>query len=313
MTVLKLITQDNFDLFVKGIETGQRDFIPMLAFVKNEHHDFDRYKKFSPNAIYLIDYVGEDYCMYHLYSLKDDDRTLRTTLILPSNWDRRFEIVEKSLPNIKNWFLSNDNYDEFLIQVLEYGEVEYYPTLSYYMVPTIIKNQFVPQYKMYLKRSFDCPQLSPAVLPQGYKYLEFNDGLVNKALDFYYNQEHRDYMIDYEKNELIDLFKDEFFTKAITLIGDDKGNIVAASIGAQDTFWNNGSKMWMGNLAVSKGTHEEELAKCLMSKHLDNLSSLEPQRDIIVYLDRSCQRVFGLYESFDFIPFEFWIDARLKK
>ncbi len=67
-------------------------------------HDLIRYKQYSEKGIYLIDYIGDEYCLYHFYHLSEGDDTLRATLILPSSWEKRFEIIEKSIPNIKEWF-----------------------------------------------------------------------------------------------------------------------------------------------------------------------------------------------------------------
>jgi len=313
MKGLQVINENNFELFSKSIEAGLESFIPMLAFVKNSCHDFNRYKKYNPQTVYLIDYVGEDHCLYHLYSLKGDEKTLRTTLILPSSWDRRFEIIEKSLPNVKAWFLQQDQYRDFLIQVLEYGEIEYYPTLSYYIVPTIVKNGFEPQYKMYMKNDGGDHSLEKPELPLGYSYDKFNSQMLGELLSFYYDQGHGEYVIDYTKEELMELSKDDFFQASLTLIRDNGGSIRGAVMGARDDYWNDGTRVWMGNFAVSKGEHEERLAYCLLSKQLSVYSNLSPQGDIIAYLDRKYQKVFRIYEKFGFVPFEFWIDAKLKK
>ena len=111
--MIKRITVDNFQEFTKKIKIGQEEFIPMLPFVKTKYHTFERYKNYSDAGIFLIDDLGDDYCLYHLYHLNEGDDTLRITLVLPSCWEKRIQIVEKSLSNFIKWFLTEDSSKKF--------------------------------------------------------------------------------------------------------------------------------------------------------------------------------------------------------
>lgn len=310
---IHVIGKENFSEYIEKIEVGVREFIPMLPFIKAECHDFSRYKIFNPNAIYLIDYMDNDYCLYHLYRLKESEDTLRISLVLPSNWNRRVEIIEKSVPNLKEWFISNDKSRDFIIQILEHGEIEYYPTLSHYLIPTILKSGFVPQYKMYMKRDKNLPLPTKTLLPSEYTRVGYTEDILDEVLEFYYGGTIHNSIVDYNKEEILDLCSSRLFKDSAVFVKDKDNRIVGGLFASKDDYWSDETKIWIGNFAVLPTQQQRLIQDFLLSETIDFLRCNYSNHDIVIYMDRTYRNQIEAYERYDFAPFEFWVEAILKK
>jgi hypothetical protein len=73
-----------------------------------------------------------------LFTTGSAPNTLMTTMTIPSSFEDRTSIVQQSIKNIIKWAKNNQFLQYFKIQVLEYGEVQVYPSLAYYLVPLLI-------------------------------------------------------------------------------------------------------------------------------------------------------------------------------
>lgn len=311
MKTIKKINSDTIKEFAEKIEQCKINFIPMLPFVKMPFHDFDRYKLYSEKGIYLIDYIGEEYCLYHLYHLTQGDDTLRTTLILPSNWDKRFDIIEASIPNIKRWFMEEDSSGRFIIQSLEYGEIEYYPTLSHYIIPTIIKNGFTPKYRMYMKRDTNLPLPQTGKLDKGLSLINYSEELFNDVIDFYYKNEstkNLNYFSNCTYDEFIDMFKQEFVLNNSKFIKNDRDQIIAGIIVSKDS-----GKVWVDNFTIHPEYDKSNVGEVLLNETLKSLSKLCPDERIYIYLNRDCKNAVSACEKNGFASFEFWTDMILER
>jgi hypothetical protein len=308
---IEKITAKTITEFAEKIEKAKLKFIPMLPFVKMSFHDFDRYKHYSDKGIYLIDYIGEEYCLYHLYHLSEGDDTLRATLILPSSWEKRFEIIEKSIPNLKEWFLTEDKSNYFIIQSLEYGEIEYYPTLSHYLIPTIIQNGFEPKYRMYMKREHHLPLSKMDELSNHYQVINYTKALLPDVTNFYYhnkaNENYR-YFTNCTYHEFIEMFQDEFTINNSKFITNENGTIIAGIIISKDS-----DKVWIDNFTVNKEYDNNGLAEYLLNLTLLDLTKAYPEETIYIYLNRDCNHSVLACEKNDFVPFEFWTDMILER
>lgn len=303
---IKSINSETFGEFAQKIEVAKENFIPMLPFVKIPVHDFDRYKDYNEKGIFLIDYIEDEYCLYHLYQINSDDDTLRPTLILPSNWDKRFEIIEKSIPNIKEWFLKENNTKKFIVQSLEYGEIEYYPTLSHYLIPTFIRNGFEPKYRMYMKREENLPFNKSEKLDKGLLMVDYSSEILNKVIDFYYNnesiQKYR-YFTNCTYEELLQLLKDDFTINNSKFITDENGNVISGIIVTEDL-----GKIWIDNFSVSPEYDGSNVGYYILGEVIKNLAKTCPDETIYIYLNRDCRDAVLACEKYGFVPFEYWTD-----
>ncbi len=306
---IKIITQDNFEEFSSKLKNGLENFIPMLPYLRTEYNDFNSYLKFNEKSIYIIDELSEtDHCLYNLYTFPGSETTLRIRLILPSNFHRRLDIIEKSIPNLIQWF-NTQNYKEFMIQVLEHGEIEYYPTLSTYLLPTLYKLGFKPHYRLYMQKS-EKKSCEIDVLPAHNKLISYTPKLEKEVMDFY-NEEDNGYFICVDpQKELPDYFKKEQFLKTAQFIVNQQGKIVAGVFSIFDEY---DDKVWIDNLKILDTQNEDFLGKYLLKIQLELIDKLYPNKDCIVYLSRENRKHVKLLESMGFYGFEFWVDAILRK
>ncbi|WP_026477786.1 GNAT family N-acetyltransferase [Alkaliphilus transvaalensis] len=309
------ITSETMHDFAEKIEYGKKHFIPMLPFVRIPYHNFDKYKTFSEKGIYLIDYVDDEYCLYHLYHLTPGDDTLRATLILPSNWNKRFEIIEKSIPNLKEWFLREDDSKKFIIQSLEYGEIEYFPTLSHYLIPTIIKNGFNPKYRMYMKLEDGETETEPTpivnLLNSSLRVVNFSEEMLEDVIDFYYRNEstkNYQYFTNCTFEEFIEMFKQEFTTTYSKFILDAQGKIVAGILPTREN-----DKIWIDNFTVHPAYSNSNVGEYLLNQALKKILKDQPNETICIYLNRDCYEAVEACEKNGFTSFEFWTDMILEK
>ena len=307
---IKEITKENFHEFKLLMEKGLENFIPMLPFVKSEFQEFGRYLKFNDRAIYVIDEISEtENCIYHFFTLPDSKDLLRVTLILPSNFDNRIEIAEKSLENIKGW-LNTKGYNQFMVQTLEHGEIEYYPTLSNYLLPILIKLGFKPHYRVYLTIDNISEAYVPQniILPTELQMVNYTDGLKDKVIDFYFNEPANGYYNPFTYTEFIDAIKCEEFARSARFIIDANKKVVGGIFSGHGSFE---KKIWIDGLKVSNLSNEEDLALLLIISQIELAQDLYSNDEITVYLSREYQKHIKLFETFGFYGFEFWVDAIL--
>lgn len=311
MKNIKRITSDTMSEFAEKIEYAKMNFIPMLPFIEINAHDFNRYKSYSEKGIYLIDYIGDEYCLYHFYHLSEGDDTLRATLILPSSWEKRFEIIEKSIPNIKEWFLTEDTSQRFIIQSLEYGEIEYFPTLSHYLIPTIIRNGFEPKYRMYMKRDVSAPVSQVGKLEKGLSETKYSEKILNNIVNFYYKSESiRDYhyFTNCTYEEFLELFKQDFTINNSKFITEDSGKIVSGIVVSKDL-----GNIWIDNFSVSTEYNRTGIGDYILRNTISQLSKLYPEEGIYIYLNRDCYDAVNSCKKNGFAPYEFWADMILER
>ncbi|MDF2540399.1 MAG: hypothetical protein K0S47_117 [Herbinix sp.] len=308
--MIKKITNETINEYAMKIELAKKNILPMLPFVKLPFHDFDRYKYFSEKGIYLIDYLEDEYCLYHLYHLTEGDDTLRATLILPSNWEKRFEIMEKSIPNLKEWFLQEDQSGQFIIQSLEYGEIEYYPTLSHYLIPTIIRNGFKPKYRMYMKREAKALVTQEDVLEEGLCYVNYKKNMLPDIIDFYFHNEatkNNHYFTNCTYEEFLGLFEQDDTIRRSRFLKTDEEKIIAGIVVSEDS-----GKVWIDNFTVDPNYDDRNLGNYILSRVIKEFMTEQPEDTIYIYLNRDCRNAVDACEANGFVPFEFWTDMILK-
>jgi hypothetical protein len=308
---IKKITFDTMEEFSQKIEYAKNNFIPMLPFIKIPFHEFDRYKSYTDKGIFLIDYLDEGYCLYHLYHITPGDDTLRASLILPSSWDGRFDIVEKSIRNLKEWFLKEDSSERFIIQSLEYGEIEYYPTLSHYLIPTIIRNGFEPRYRMYMKRTAGAFTDRKVELKVGLELVNYSENISGAIIDFYYENESAKntmYFSNCEYSEFLEVIKQDFTINNAKFIKNREGAIIAGIIPSIDS-----GKVWIDNFSIHPDYDKDYINEYLLSETIQQMLKTCSEEDVYIYLNRDCRNAISACTAKGFVPFEFWVDMTLHR
>lgn len=308
---MKKITIDTMKEYAEKLEQAEGSVIPMLPFVRMSFHDFERYKSYSDKGIYLINYLGNEFCLYHLYHLSEGDDTLRATLILPSSWEKRFEIMEQSIPNLKEWFLQENQSKYFIIQSLEYGEIEYFPTLSHYLIPTIIRNGFEPKYRMYMKREAGLVFEQETKLDEGLTDVPYSKEMFAEITDFYFNNDatkNDRYFTNCSYEEFQTLFKQDYTIENSRFIRDKSGNIIAGLIMSQDS-----GKVWIDNYTVIPELDDTNAGDYLLNATVKKFIQVYPEETLYIYLNRDCYYSVKACEENGFTPFEFWTDMILER
>jgi predicted DNA-binding protein len=222
----------------------------------------------------------------------------------------RFEIIEQSIPNVKEWFLKEDNSRRFIIQSLEYGEIEYFPTLSHYLIPTIIRNGFEPKYRMYMKRETK-PINQVGKLSEGLADQEYSKEMLKDMIDFYFHNEatrNVRYFTNCTYDEFLDMFEQEFTIKHSRFITTGEGKIVAGIIVSKDS-----GKVWIDNFTVISEFDDNGTGTYLLHQTIQKLITDYPEETIYIYLNRDCKNAVSACEGNGFAPFEFWTDMILDR
>lgn len=300
---MERINNDNRQLFVDSLDRAKEDMIPMLPYVKREFHDFDQYKIAGEKSILLRDEIGQHECLYHLYHLHEGDDTLRITLLLPTSWEHRFSIVNASIPRLMEWFKSNDNSNRMIVQSLEHGEVEVFPTLSSYIVPAFIDNGFQPMYRMYMKRE-EVKEVQGT--NDDINIVDFSRKTQDEILDFYCNTkslENLRYFTNSTKENMIKDFASEECKRHSHLALNKKGEIVGATIVSVED-----QKVWIDNFSVLPDFDQTNVASLLLATTIASIDEYYDDAEIIIYLNRNCKEAIKACEDNGMVAFEFWVD-----
>jgi len=296
------VNNDNRHLFIDSIDKAKRDMIPMMGFVEQDFHDFDQYKGVE-SSILLRHEVGDESCVIHLYHLNPGDMTLRSTLILPSSWDKRVDIIRQTIPKLLEWFEGYDQADKLLIQSLEYGEVEIFPTLAAYIVPILLDHGFDPTYRMYMKLD---QEVDLEVELEGIDLVTYQDVDKDPLMAFYYqgpaHDKHR-YFTNCTKDEVLETLDCPDFRKYGRLAKDKTGQIVGATMISLDE-----KTVWIDNFTVDEAYDQTGLSKMLLAETLKTIRRDYTEKDIVIYLNRNCAQARQACEANGMKAYEFWVD-----
>lgn len=311
---IKRVTETDMPEFLACLNKNLTKVIPMLPFVEHSFHTFEMYKSFPKRGLYLLDRLSEEEtCLYHMYQLNEKDSLLRATLVLPSSWDKRVSLMEASVVHLKEWLNENATVNQFMIQCLEYGEIEYYPTLNHYLVPILLKAGFNPIYRMYM--AYDLEKELPHkvddqwLLDQGLALEPLKASDETALFEFYHQQmsNPQDQFITHCTREEFKAFLKEersLMTQTSFTLKTKTGEMVGAIIGSNDD-----GKLWLDNLVVAIGDGSEKAAQCLVTASLEAFKKIErPSNTVHVYVDRHLLFSVGAYKTCGFQPFEFWVD-----
>ncbi len=314
--MIKIIEPNNLKEFSDKIIEAERKYFPMLGYKKMPFHDkiLNNHKinndsekqnsDFMNKHWRVIDYLDNgEYCLYHLYVMKNNPSMLITTLIVPSSFNSRYEIVEKSIKNILKWMSKNPEFKSFKVQVLECGEVQIYPSLAYYLIPLLKKENFKPHYPLYLKSNTK-NDLSSYTLNNDFHIKIGKENDFNELLDFYYDNSFYNYFLCDTAEELHELRNKPLFYESLITIRNSDDKIIAAVFADIDEE----DKLWIDNYAVANDYVESNIGPYLLAEEFKTLKSLYEDTDIYIYTFREYVKSISEYNQCGFTGFEYWVD-----
>lgn len=315
--MIKIINYANVEdkkIFSEKIVKAESEYFPMLGYKKLRFHEriLNNHKvnnneiqnaDFMTNHIGIIDYLDNgDYCLYHLFTTNETPDVLMTTMIVPSSFDNRYSIVDRSIKNILKWASERGSYSRFKIQVLEYGEVQVYPSLAYYLIPLLIDNGFKPQYGIYLKASTE-DKLEEQQVDKDYEFIYGQDNNLDELIEFYKRHNFRNYYVE-DNDNILDIILDEELFKKSLITAKYNGKIIGAIFADRDQE----GKIWLDDMAVKDEYKDTNLGAKLIYEILVFLRNNYSNTDIYEYTYREYMQSVAEFEKMGFQGFEYWVD-----
>ena len=310
---VQVITSESFGEFLTRYDAGMADFVPMLPFVENQYHNWAAYRSFSEDGVFLLDDLDGEHCIYHLAKGPD---ALSLRLVLPSSWPKRAAIAAKSFGNLVRWFRQASPAGRLLVQVAEYAEFIANPTLSHYLIPAIIASGFDCRYMMYMRRENHLPIPDDIELPEQFERAGYGDDMLDEMIEFY-GGDLPGYFINGTAEEVRAFAQPnspayELFAKSAIFIRD-AGGAIATGVFATPKHDNviYPGAFWIENFAVRPDCRGRGLGQFVLNELVKTLADLHPGKDSYAYVRRGRREAVGDYEAMNFVPFEFWMDARI--
>lgn len=314
--MIKIINNCDIEEFSNKVIKAEKDYFPMLGYKKmafherilNNHKVKDNEEKqradFMTKHWRIIDYLDNgEYCLYHLFTTDGTPDILMTTMIIPSSFERRTSIVRQSIKNIIRWAKEVQSFKYFKIQVLEYGEVQIYPSLAYYLLPILISEKFQAKYGVYLKMNTE-NQIESYTLDSKYYVKKGIENDYKDLVEFYSQCDFKYYFLA-DSIEEMDKIKDKnIFYKSLVTVRNDNDDIVGAIFADKDEE----GKIWLDNLAVKINYLDNEIGLFLIHEELRLLRSKYADTDIFIYSYREFKESIADYEECGFVGFEYWVD-----
>lgn len=288
--MIKTITETTMKDFSNKVEIAESNYFPMLGYRKLSFHDrILSNHKVSENTFYgkqhfmnnhwrIIDELdNNEYCLYHLFTTPGKIDLLQATMIIPSSFHNRRRIVTTSINNLITWANKETSCKQLKLQVLEYGEIQLYPTMAYYLTSVMEDKGAAFQYPLYLKIDSETTIIDTK-LNEKYKVTYGFDNDIDELIKFY-EEELDDYFIVDTKEEILEMSKTELFRNSLITTRNQDDKIIGAAFGDKD----DEGKMWIDNLAINSAYNNQELGSYLINKIVTKLRNRIVDESIYVY------------------------------
>ncbi|MBI1930076.1 GNAT family N-acetyltransferase, partial [Candidatus Poribacteria bacterium] len=226
-------------------------------------------------------------------------------LMLPSDWNRRFEIVEMSLPNLIDWYWKQKPYQYLYAEMS--GAEPRYPTVEIAALPIFLKHPFKTEYRMSMKRDGTLPMPEFLPMPDGFKQERYADAAFDELTALaseVYTRENVDHSLNDAVRSIGPEVNDPEFRDSAILVRNDSGKLVGA-------VWCN--RDCLGELVVLQEYQGKGLGRYLFNESLRFIAEKHPGQDIYVGTCREWKKAVRLYEKYDFVPHKCWLYLSLNK
>jgi DNA-binding transcriptional MerR regulator/GNAT superfamily N-acetyltransferase len=299
--------EQTFSEFTTRLQNGREVYLPMIFGTTAESTQQTGWLDgYSDQYAYLVDSQPEGECVYAMRRA-DHRAALWFSLILPSNWDLRFRLLDQSLPNLIEWFRNNDTYRYLFAQL---GLDNTPPTVQDAFLPIFLKHGFNTEYRMGMHRpaQLEMPERIP--VPEGVVESDYDDEMRDELAMFahqVYTAEGVSYSLESAQRCVWRDIEDDHFTEAATFLRTEAGELVGA------IWWSADEEPYLGEFLVAKACQGRGYGRYLLNKAIRHMTRRYPSKGIRLGTCREWTRARALYESYGFLPDRMYTNLNLPK
>lgn len=307
MSSIQNISERDFDAFTDRLKTGRKTYLPMiLGTSMASTKQTEWLDAFNDQYAYLIDPVSDGDCVYVLRRA-DPRAALWFSLILPSDWDRRFEILDLSLPNLIGWFRGNDSYRYLFAQL---GRDDTPPTVLEAFLPTFQRHGFNTEFRMDMHRPTGLALPDQMAVPDGVEETTYSEDMREELAVFaheVYTAAGVNYSLESARRCVWRDIEGDLFQESATFLRDGDGKLVGA------IWWSADEEPYLGEFIVDRARQGQGYGRYLLNKAIRHMTRRFPNKRIRLNTCREWARARSLCESYGFLPDRMYTNLNLPK
>ena len=296
MPTIQSITDHTFSDFIDRLQDGRKCYLPMIFGTTAESiRQTEWLDAYDDQYAYLIHPLPGGECTYALRRA-DHRAALWFSLILPSDWDRRFDLLDASLPGLINWFMTNDTYRYLYAQL---GLDNTPPTILGTFLPIFLGHGFNAEYRMDMHRPPGLAMPDQMTVPAGVVETAYTDGMHDELAAFahtVYTAEGVSYSLENARRCVGRDLEDDFFRESATFLRNEEGELVGA------IWWSADEEPYLGEFLVARSCQGRGYGRYLLTKAIRHMKRRFPQKSIRLGTCREWVRARALYEAYGFVP-----------
>lgn len=307
MSHIQEINAKTFAEFTTRLEAGRKTYLPMIFGTTTESTQQTAWlDQFDDQYAYLIDTLPDGECTYVLRRT-DHRAAIWFSLIMPSNWDQRFDLLDASLPNVLAWFNEQDAYRYFYAQL---GLDNSPPTFLDAFLPSMVKYGFNTEYRMNMHRVASSPTPDALPLPKDVEEITYTDDMCDDVIQLaheVYTAEGVNYSLENARRYVSRYVADDWFQESATFLRSEDGTLVGV------IWWGVDEEPHLGEFLVAKPYQGRGYGKYLLNKTIRHIKRRFPKKSIRLHTCREWVRARSLYETYGFVPNQFYTNLNLPK
>ena len=307
MSHIQQINTNNFAEFLKRLEAGRKHYLPMIFGTSIESTQQTTWlDQFDDQYAYLIVTLPHGECTYVLRRA-DHRAAIWFSLILPSHWDQRFDLVDASIPHVLTWFNEQDTYRYFYAQL---GLDNTPPTFLESFLPSLLKHGFNTEYRMNMHRAANLPAPDPLPLPKDVEEVTYTDNMRDEVIQLaheVYTAEGVNYSLENARRCVERDIASDWFHESATFLRTSDGSLIGA------IWWGVDEEPHLGEFLVAKPHQGKGYGKYLLNKTIRHIKRRFPQKSIRLGTCREWARARSLYETYHFVPDQLYTNLNLHK
>lgn len=301
------LTENTFPEFTDRLQNGRKFYLPMIFGTTAESiKQTEWLDDFSDQYAFLIDHLSGGECTYVLRRA-DHRAALWFSLILPSDWDQRFDLLDASLPNLIEWFKNNDTYRYLFAQL---GLDNTPPTILDTFLPMFLRHGFNTEYRMDMHRPAGLAMPHQMPVPKGVVETEYTDEMRDELAIFahqVYTAEGVYYSLENAQRCVWRDIEDDFFHESATFLRNDEGELVGA------IWWSADEEPYLGEFLVAKACQGRGYGRYLLNKTIRHMTRRFPKKSIRLYTCREWVQARILCETYGFLSDRMYTNLNMPK